>query len=388
MEAFKLKHRQRLFILPQILLGVIALCLFLSLTGCYSYVDVNPSLPPITKKPKRVSLLLPLQGEWSAIGEAVKNGFIEANQMAGSPVVVDVLDTQRINSMPLAHKRGAQLGADLVVGPLLQSDVQTLSQFLAMKVPVLTLNYLDTQITAPSNFYQFGLSPIDEIKQLVKHAKRNDHQSALIMVPDNTWGKKVSQAFTLYWEEQGGTVVDCLHYSDELPLLDKQIRSFLRFKLPQQRRDDFDVIFLGAPSELGRHINPLLAFYFSANVPVYATASIYDTGVPDYLNRDLDKINICDTFWSLGHYKIKSSLSNQFMSRYANSFQHYSRYYALGVDAFDIAMQLYQLDLDDTQIVKGASGQLSLDKNRCIIRVSPLAQFKKSKPHLLSTLEE
>ena len=54
--------------------------------------------------------------------------------------------------------------ADMIVGPLRQSQVESLTTAPLLPIPTLALNRLDNrQLPQPENFYQFGLSPLDEL---------------------------------------------------------------------------------------------------------------------------------------------------------------------------------------------------------------------------------
>jgi hypothetical protein len=354
----------------------------LLLTASKNDIDVNFPFPAITRVPQQITLLLPLQGEYKTISEAIQAGFMTANEAANKPLTVNTIDTKRYRTIQTSYRRAIQQGTDVVIGPLLKADVQALARSPTLQLPVLTLNYLDKQREVPANFYQFGLSPLDEVAQITQQAKAQKHASALILVPDNAWGAELAQAFTRDWKNLGGIVTGCLYYSPKLPALGRQIRRFLKFSPPQQRRTDFDMIFLGANSEVSRQIKPLLAFYFASNVPIYTTASSYDQSIPAHLNRDLDNMIICDTPWSVEMTHIRPDISSRCIDRNPK-FSHYARYYALGADAFLLAMQLVQLDQNETETIKGASGDLSLDKNRYVVRKPVCAQFNHGIPQPL-----
>lgn len=353
------------------------------LIGCAPHhIDIQPDLPAILKTPKKVVLLLPLRGPWKEIGEAVKTGFNTANEEAGFPLEIAILETESKRSIRSLYLQAIKQKADLIIGPLLKEEVKTLAQFSKMKTPVLTLNYLDSTVEPPANFYQFGLSPQDEAKQAIIHAKQASHKAALVIAPDTPWGKEITQTFIKEWEAVGGTLVDQLNYTPSFASLSNQIQNFLQFQPPQQRRTDFDVIFLAATPELARQINPLLAFYFASNVPIYSTAAVYDSEVLPYLNRDLDPIIFCDAPWQLGIYNIKPHIKKKIAQRQSTSFQQYARYYALGVDAFQLAMQLDKLDSNEITVIQGPSGTLFLNQDRYILRQLPCAKFKRGIPKI------
>ncbi len=353
------------------------LCISLILSKtCQAYIDVSPSFPAIFKAPQTVVLLLPLKGHYRSVSQSVKLGFLEACQHAKVSTKVHVLDTQDFQSIYHAYLHCVYLNADLIVGPLLKEEVTALAKIPEMKIPVLTLNYLNPSHIYPANFYQFGFSFHDEIKQLTQYSKSQQHL-ALVVVPDTRWGKEITQTFTKIWHMAEGEVVDVLYYPSAFQALNKKIRHFLKFKPPQQRRQDFDMLFLASSPESARQIKPLFDFYFAKDIPVYATSSIYEATVPYHLNYDLDGTILCGTYWSCQPITQQSTLYRQLTTKYLKHFQRYSKYYALGVDAFLLTQSLLKLEQDAHYIVKGVTGKLQLNVARQIVRESPLFSFKR-----------
>lgn len=253
-------------------------------SACTRHVAPLPSRipgPPIGT-PHHVALLLPLQGKYAAIGEAIMSGFQAASTASPKPIQINAIDTTQ-TSVSTAYAYALRQGTDFIVGPLLKSEVQKLAS-LQPSTPILSLNYLDDHSRDRSlsdhvskeeasfpTFYQFGLSPLDEARQAAALARQQGLSSALVLTPDNNRGHHIARAFEAQWEALGGQIVDKLSYTPFVPELGTQIRQFLRFEPPNLRREDFDVIFLVATPKIGRQIKPLLSFYYANNIPIYAT---------------------------------------------------------------------------------------------------------------------
>ncbi|MDQ8039795.1 MAG: penicillin-binding protein activator [Rickettsiella sp.] len=324
--------------------------------------------------PKIIALLVPLQGQLGPIGQAIKQGFLTAAQENGSNAQIIIIDTTKEPTIQAAYNKALAQKAQFVVGPLLKPQVQVLAG-LELSTPVLALNYLNSDISTPAELYQFGLSPLDEAQELTTKAWQSGRRSALIMT--SSWGSQIAQTFADEWKNLGGHVVERLTLSQNSSALTGQIRRFLQFKPPHEIRTDFDVIFLASDPKTARQVKPLLKFYFAGDIPVYATASIYSGRPNSRLDNDLNGIIFCSTPWSLGrgagapnrllYEKLQAANSLEF-------FRHYRSYYALGVDALHIAQQLSSLA--NSQILAGATGQLSLKQHR-IVRQMPCAQFRR-----------
>lgn len=323
-----------------------------------------------------IALLLPLQGPLANIGQSVKQGFLAAADENGSSPRIILIDTSVESSIQAAYTQAVAKNAQIIVGPLLKPQVQSIAG-LQTTVPILALNYLNSDISTPPELYQFGLSPIDEAQQATSHAWQNGKRSALIITANGNWGSQIGEAFAQQWQALGGTIVGQLSLSQNPADITKQISHFLHFKPPHDRRTDFDVIFLASSPQIGRQVKPLLKFFYAGDIPVYATASIY-SGIPrsQRFDKDLNQVIFCTAPWSLANNTIEPNLYQQLQSASPERFSQNSKYYALGIDAFHIIQQLGRLKQSPQQTLPGTTGILSLNSQHRISRQLPCAQFR------------
>jgi outer membrane PBP1 activator LpoA protein len=323
-----------------------------------------------------IALLLPLQGPLANIGQSVKQGFLAAAEENGSSPRIILIDTRVGSSIQAAYTQAIAKNAKIIVGPLLKPQVQSIAS-LQTSVPILALNYLNSDISTPPELYQFGLSPIDEAQQATNHAWKNGNRSALIITANGNWGSQIGEAFAQQWQTLGGTVVGQLVLSQNPSGITKQMRHFLHFKPPHDRRTDFDVIFLASSPQIGRQVKPLLKFFYAGGTPVYATASIY-SGIPgsQRFDNDLNQVIFCAAPWSLPNCNIEPNLYQQLKSVSPMHFSRNCKYYALGIDAFHIIQELGRLNQSPQQTLQGTTGILSLNKQHRVVRQLPCAQFR------------
>jgi len=391
---------------------LLATLLLLGLTGCSDFWDeaapVPAELPEVRTIPldnggiitqpagssfKHLVLLVPLQGERGRAGQAIEDGFLTAyNSMPSSqrPGHVEVMDTSGEGSIQQTYQRAVQQGADFIIGPLAKADVQALAQNPSLPVPTLTLNYLEPNQRAPTQLYQFGLSPFDEIQPVVQLAWQRGQHRALIIVPSGNWGQSVARAFQDGWQALGGRVVDTLFFTGSSQDLTLQIQRLLHFSqtgnsAASSRRHDFDMIFLVASPENARQIRPLLKFYYAGDVPVYATSLVY-SGVPNpQADSDLNGITFCDMPWVLDAQSPLANLRQRIALFWPVNFRQETRLYALGVDAYQVASHFPQLVGAPNQGLPSATGTLSVDNQYRVVRQLVCAQFVQGKPRLLNT---
>lgn len=326
-----------------------------------------------TTSPKHIALLLPLSGTYGSSGQNIREGFLRnyfSNLNPNNQQSIKFYDTQ---SKPIAqvYQQAVTDGADCIIGPLVKNEVEQLNQDKSINLPTLTLNYSDSHSAASSPYiYEFGLAPEDEIQQMASRALKAGLNNALIIAPENERGKRLTESFLAYWRTKGGNIQDSLYYSAQTDFTDA-IAGFLKIDpeadkklmqesnnkkiLEQQRRQDFNVIFIFSQPKEARIIVPLLRFNYVNDVPIYATSSVI-SNKNSILDSDLNGVTICDIPRQQSSNDVKSSSG---------------RLYAVGQDAYLLSQSLHRLSLLPNFPVYGSTGALSLTANHQIHRRLP-----------------
>jgi outer membrane PBP1 activator LpoA protein len=267
-----------------------------------------------------------------------------------------------------------------------------------LPVPTLTLNYGE-QDTLTERLFQFGLAPEQEAQQAAERAWLDGNNKAIMITPDSSWGKRVAQAFAEHWEKLGGTLMkqqtypgDKNDFSVELQALLEldiskarlhKLKSLLRqdLRFEPRRRQDTDFIFLAAFPRQARLLRPQLKFHYASDLPIYATSHVF-TGKRDrYKDRDMDDIQFCDTPWTLR--RVDGPLKHEIGKLWPEQMHDYTRFFALGIDAYQVIPQLDYLRRFPHERFNGITGVLSLDEHQHILRTLPWAQFVKGLPNPL-----
>ena len=356
-------------------------------------------------KPRHIALLLPLQGRYEKMGNAIRNGFFAAyyyaKQKDPSVPTISIVDTTNKNIVA-AYQEALQKGADFVVGPLIKTNIAKLVSGTSLSVPTLALNSLpggqDRRVT---NLYQFGLSPLDEASQAAERAWNEHHGRALIIAPKGAWGEKIASAFTKEFKNLGGTVVSTMRYTNQRTLSTKvrhalnidqaswresALKNILREKIRfvPRRRKDIDMVFLVAQAKIARQIRPLLRFYYAGNIPVYATSTIF-TGTPNpSRDHDLNGIQFSDMPWVLKRNTLQPDSLNTIRQRieqiWPNDYRRLPKLFALGVDAYEIIPKLNKMAALPQFGTRAATGTLYLEKNHHIYRQLTWSQMVNGSP--------
>jgi outer membrane PBP1 activator LpoA protein len=345
-----------------------------------------------SRAPKNIALLLPLQNEYEIPSNTLLNGFMSGyyQKLARGSAVpnMTIYDT---SELPLTdvYNNAVTEGAQLVIGPMRQSQVQELLSLPALDVPTMTLNRVDKSIENPQqNLIQFGLSALDEVEQIANRAWIEGQTNVLLIAPDNGWGQRASDYFVSLWNARGGVVTDALAYPSavkdftkllkaplEIDLSEKrglEMRRFINSNLiyTARRRNDIDLVVVLGYSEQARQIKPSLDFLYAGDIPVYASSHIYNGTQQIELNRDLSGIQFSAMNWTLdGHMPHPLTPDQRLPTAYR-------QLYALGYDAFLLHAMLREMEKPDAIPVFGSTGMLTVDKG-VIKRHEKWATFKK-----------
>lgn len=348
----------------------------------------------ISTAPKSIALLLPLQGEYETPSNTVLNGFVSAyyeslSQGRSLPKIA-IYDT---SSVPVTevYNQAVERGADMVIGPLRQSQVEELAAYPRLKVATLSLNRLDSKAAAPTeNLVQFGLSALDEVSQIADQAWLKGQTNVLLIAPESGWGLRARRHFIDYWAAKGGTLVDAISYPSsvndftrllqqplEIDLSEKRSLALRRtvnrsLSATSRRRQDIDLVIVLGYSAKVRQIKPALDFLYAGDIPVYATSHIYSGSQQIELNRDLSGITFSAMPWTLEGYMPRPLTPDQRLPT------AYRQLYALGYDAFLLHALLNEMDRPEALPVFGATGLLSLEEGS-IKRKEKWAVFEKGR---------
>ena len=366
-------------------------------------IEEIAEIPPTvqTSAIRHIALLLPLASQFGEAAQAIYNGFMAMHQRNTDPKKprVTLYDTgATLELTPVYYRQAVDEGADLVIGPLGKTAIEELTRSTSISVRTLLLGYATTKVLNP-NAYQFGLLPEEEAEQVAERAWQDGKRVAGILYAENEWGQRMYAAFNKRWGELGGVLAEAQNFNpneidyshriknllniDESISRKRKLTTLLKSNLNFQprRRDDMDFIFVATHAKQGRLIKPQLNFYNAHTLPVYATSHIY-TGSEDRIkDTDLNGIIFNDMPWLLKQEgKIATLRQTLDMENEDNGFH---RFFALGIDAYQLAINFPQLQTRPEATVDGVTARLSIGENKNIKRKLLFAQFDKGIPKLL-----
>lgn len=350
--------------------------------------------------PAQIALLLPISSPQRSLAVAIRDGFLAAHFSArnrggpGGDSIVHVYDTGLLGAQE-AYNRAQLEGADFIVGPLLRPEVDEIITQVGF-VPTLALNFVDADTAFLGNFYQFALWPEHEAQAVARQAFASGARTAIALVPSNTLGYRLLNSFTAEFEALGGQFLGFNGYEPTAQDFSAPVESLLNLDrsgsrrtrlaanlgvglaFEPRRRQDVDMIFIGADRRAGRLLAPALRYHFAGDIPTYATSDIYEPGAA-VRDADLNDIYFPDAPWLLMPDEESADLRRTLEGFWPQRMSSSSiRLYGMGVDAYSLAGALFR---GSTQWpIEGVSGQLELDASGRVNRMLPFAQFRNGQP--------
>lgn len=352
------------------------------------------------QRPTHLAILLPKSGPYANAAKALRDGFMAAYYQQppeSRPRLVFYDSSDSADTWPL-YRQAVDSGADMVIGPLNKEGVAQLARAGELEIPVLALNQVPPETTPPVTLYQFGLAPEDEARQVAERAWLDGHTRAVTFTPKGDWGERVLQAFRNRWERLGGTLSEQQRYDADANDFSDPIQALLNLdesrarrnrlqrlfgqnlEFEPRRREDADFIFLAASHLKARQIRPQFQFHHAADIPIYATSSIY-SGIPTPdEDQDLEGIKFPDIPWLLMN-EGDSPLARDNLARILPDSQGtYRRLYAMGIDSFRLLPHLGRLQSSPRETIDGKTGNLYLDSIRQIHRQLVWAEMDRGIP--------
>ena len=359
--------------------------------------EVLPELGAGLDYPAHIALVLPLSGRQQAAGVAVRDGFLAAllQQDSAQRPLVNVYDSAEMGALT-AYRRAIVDGAQFVVGPLTKDEIAAVAESGETSAPTLALNQLADEVQPPAFMYQFALDPEEEARQVAQRAVADGRTRALVLLPNNEWGRRLYAAFDTQLRELGGAIAGMRFYDSAARDFSDPIRALLlidesraranalastlgmRMEFEPRRRSDAHFIFIGAQPVQGRSIRPALRFHLAGDLPVYATSDIFEPDVQK--NRDLEGVLFPDMPWVISPDSVSSTLRATLSRHWPARAAGRGRLYAFGFDAYRLVPLLHTGRIHGAHAIPGMTGRLSVDERGRVHRVLGWARIADGQP--------
>ncbi len=390
-----------------------------------SWQQLNPSHPAAAKlptdlekalntkpyQPKNIAVLLPLTGSRAVVANVVKQGII-ANYMATADDSVSVKFFDTAAGAQDAYQQAVTAGAEFIIGPLLQSEVEQLQDMavtpatteptqlssaanrgitpaavpateVAKSIPQLYLNHIDSFTPQDDKFF-FALSPTDEAIDAAQRLYNDGIEQPLLLVSNDAVGHRMAESFSQAWQQLTQKPAE-IHYYDAgdkmkvtvqkaLGVIDSKeriarIKAILTPKIEAdfRSRRDIDAIYMISASRDLLLLKPFIDVNFSVfaePVPLYTTSRSRVESNSRETASELNNLTISDIPWLITP-NTETRMVNELWPKWSNSRK---RLYIMGYDALDLVGKLAQMRALPGYQFSGRSGVLSVQPDGTINR--------------------
>ncbi|MFO8045126.1 MAG: penicillin-binding protein activator [Halomonas sp.] len=324
---------------------------------------------------RHIAVFLPESGPLAQPASAIAEGMRTQQRSAGGGIQLSFFDAAR-GDLEALYREAENRGAQVVVGPLDKDQVGQLETLDRVALPTLALNYGPAERNTAVGLFQYGLSAEDEAIQAAARTWRDGHRRVALLVPDNDWGRRVGEAFWNEWQARGGEVTNAVRYNPGVPATESTRRAISN---PRP-----DALFLLALPDYARQVPPTLDYYGASQLPIYATSQLFEGRLNPRLDNDLNDVQFLDIPWQIPEAAVGGIEALPFLDSYQalreGSDPRLFRLNAMGVDAFELARRLPQLQAISGSELPGATGTLRPGSDGRIERQLPWARFVNGVP--------
>jgi len=318
--------------------------------------------------PAKIAVLLPLGGRYDDAAKSILSGIAasHASLRADQPVQLLILDTGADDSAAVERYQDAvRANVDRVIGPLSREATAKLARHPELPVLLIALNDIESGTGDTTRMFRIALDPESEARQLAAETLRAGYQSAWILAADSSLGKRLEQAFTKTFEAGRARVAGRI----VLATSDTDFRRPLAALPDADMRNDDSLVFLAMQPAQARMVWPQLRYLGHGHRAVWATSHVFE-GYPDpFRDADLD---------GLGFLEMPGLVDGRLTDR-EDMGAVWPRLFALGHDAFQVAMHLGEL-YRDGQEYAGLTGTLRVRSDRRVDRDLSWARFVEGRP--------
>ncbi|QSX40630.1 penicillin-binding protein activator [Shewanella cyperi] len=345
--------------------------------------DLQKALNTKPYKPQKIAVLLPLSGPAANAANAIRNGIVSSYLAQNDgQVSISFFDSA---TDPVAALTQAQAeGAEFIIGPLLQSEIEKLLQpGISAGIPQLFLNKAERFSPENDRFF-FSLSPAEEASDAAEHLFKDGIAHPLLLVSNDATGRRMAEAFNHTWQQltqdraevhfyDGGdkmklTVQQALGVSDSQERI-ARIKELLgsKIKADFRSRQDIDAIYMiSAPQDIAL-LKPFIDVSFSVfaePVPMYVSSRARNQDNTAAVPPEFNNLIVSDIPW-LMQLGAENREINGLWPDWNNS---QKRLFIMGYDAFELVGRLAQMRAFPGFQYQGRGGKLSVGADGVIKR--------------------
>lgn len=167
---------------------------------------------PTERETHRIAVLVPLTGANAPVGISLANAATLALADTGkSDIHVTSYDTAALGAAGAAQ-RAMHDGAELILGPLLTSDIPAVRTAAAAR-NITMLSFSNDAAAAGGNVYILGFQPAQAVNRVISYGSQRGMKRFAGLIPNGTYGQRAAVAFSRAVADNGGEVVALTNFA-------------------------------------------------------------------------------------------------------------------------------------------------------------------------------
>ncbi len=335
-----------------------------------------------TAKPVRLTLLLPLGSDsLGPAANAVRAGFLAAYDLEKDGLALKVVTTSDIPEEIVSSYTNSLPDSDIVIGPLTRSATAAIADSGAVRLPTIALTQSDagsdTAPTLPPPMLAMGLSVEDEAREAAGWIAGNKVKKAYALGTSAAWQRRAAKAFAARARSLG-LEVETIELGSSYGFLSALDLERVKKEVQAEKSTSTYAVFAALDAQQSKQLREVIG-----NEPaIYGTAQMNPVPLPERITAEhfpeLNGVRLLDIPWQLqpDHAAVMiypRAVVDANQKRSADM----ERLYALGIDAFRVALQIAQQHKQFE--VDGVTGRLkvTLDKDGGHFeRIEPFAIYR------------
>ena len=289
-----------------------------------------------------IAILLPTYSAGlTKISETITKGIFlarAADKKTLLPIASYSLEYDSLDKLQLTYEKAVQKGAKAIIGPLTKKAVKKLVTTNLNFVPTICLNVVPETEEIDKNIFLFGLQIENEAKKLAKLAFSEGGRKILTVAEDSSVYQRFLRSVENEWLSQSGEIIAQFSYTD----LNNDMS-----RINELLEDtEADTILIAVSPDAAQSLRP----YLGTRLPIYAPSIIHTSRIDKLRMHDLEEVRFLEMPW------IIDKKSKFVTGRGKGQSLQLERFYALGIDAYQITSMIVSDPLNIPNTIQGRSG--------------------------------